>query len=97
MRHLAVLILDEFIEYLDTRVITNTICSAMRPFHAELIFLVFFIILRMNIRMSIIYLFHCSFLFALHLDRSLNTRVDKKSNAVFIFAKLCSTLVCGSN
>ena len=40
MRHLTVVILDEFIDCLHTRVITNTICSAMRPFHAELIFFI---------------------------------------------------------
>ena len=40
MRHLTVVILDEFIDYLDTRVISNTICSTMRPFHAELIFFI---------------------------------------------------------
>ena len=42
----------------------------------------------MNIRMSIIYLSPCSFLFAFHLDWSLNTRIDKKSNEVFIFCEI---------
>ena len=39
--------------------------------------------------------FLCSFLFALHLYYSLDTGVDKKSNAVCLFANFCSTLVCG--
>ena len=40
----------------------------------------------------------CSFFFALHLEWSLNLSTDKKSNAICIFANLCSTyLVCGSN
>ena len=39
----------------------------------------------------------CLFLFALHLEWCLNKSVDKKSNAIFIFAKLCSNLVNGSN
>ena len=38
--------------------------------------------------MSIIYLSPCSFLFAFHLDWSLNTRVDKKSNEVFIYCEI---------
>ena len=37
------------------------------------------------------------FLFALYLEWSLNTIVDKKSNAVCIFANICSNLVCGSS
>ena len=99
MRHLIAVISDELIDSSHTRVITNTICSARRSFHDGfklfflLIFLSLFIPFRTNIRMSIIYLSPRSFLFALYLDWSLNTRVDKKSNAVFIFAKLCSTLV----
>ena len=39
----------------------------------------------------------CSFLFALHLEWSFNTSANKKSNEVFIFANLCSTLVCRLN
>ena len=99
MRHLTTVRLDELIDFLHTRVITNKICSAMQSMilWGVNIFLSLFIIFRKNIRMSIIYLFPCSFLFALHLDWFLNTRVDKKSNAVFIFPKLCSTLVCGGS
>ena len=37
--------------------------------------------------------FPYSFLFALHLEWSLKTSVDKKSNAVCIFENLCSILV----
>ena len=39
--------------------------------------------------------FACSLLFALYFEWFLNTNADKKSNAVCIFANLCSTLVCG--
>ena len=39
----------------------------------------------------------CLSLFALHLEWFLNTSVYKISNAVCIFANLCSTLVCGLN
>ena len=40
----------------------------------------------------------CSFLFALHLEWSLDINTDQKSNAICILANLCSTLlVCGSN
>ena len=38
--------------------------------------------------MSIIYLSPCSFLFALHLDWSLNTRVDKKIKCSFCICKI---------
>ena len=40
----------------------------------------------------------CSFLFVVHLECSFNISIDKKSDAICIFANLCSTLpVCGSN
>ena len=80
MRHLTTVRLDELIDFLHTRVITNKICSAMQSMilWGVKIFLSLFIIFRTNIRMSIIYLFKCSLLFALHLDWSLNTSVDKK-------------------
>ena len=65
MRHLTTVRLDELIDFLHTGMITK-------------IFLSLFIIFRTIIRMSIIYLFPCSLLFALHLDWSLNTSVDKK-------------------
>ena len=80
MRHLTTVRLDELIDFLHTRVITNKICCAMQSMilWEVKIFLSLFIIFRKNIRMSIIYLFPCSFLFALHLDWSLNTSVDKK-------------------
>ena len=45
----------------------------------------------MNVRMSIIPS-PCSFLFAVHLEWSLNITIDKKSNAICIFEKLRSTL-----
>ena len=47
-----------------------------------------FIIFRTNIRMSIIYLSPCSFLFALHLDWSFNTSVDKKIKCSFYICKI---------
>ena len=61
-------------------------------FHDGLIFfLSLFITFRTNVRMSIIPS-PCSFFFALHLQWSINLSTDKKSNAVCIFANLCSTL-----
>ena len=45
----------------------------------------------MNARMSIITA-PCSFLFAPHLQWSLNLSTDQKSNAICIFANLGSTL-----
>ena len=61
-------------------------------FHDELIFfLSLFITFRANAGMSIIPS-PCSFLYAFHLQWSLNISTDKKSNAVCTFANLCSTL-----
>ena len=90
MRHLTAVISDEFIDSLHTRVITNTICSAMRSMISWRIkiFLSSFITFRTNIRMSIIYLSPCSFLFALHLDWSFNTSVDKKIKCSFYICKI---------
>ena len=90
MRHLTAVISDEFIDSLHTRVITNTICSAMRSIISWRIkiFLSSFITFRTNIRMSIIYLSPCSFLFALHLDWSFNTSVDKKIKCSFYICKI---------
>ena len=90
MRHLTAVISDEFIDSLHTRVITNTICSAMRSMISwrVKIFLSLFITFRTNIQMSIIYLSPCSFLFALHLDWSLNTSVDKKIKRSFCICEI---------
>ena len=57
------------------------------------IFLSLFITLRTNVRMSIIPS-PFSFLFSLHLEWSHNKSID--NNQIFIFANICSTLVCGS-
>ena len=90
MRHLTAVISDEFIDSLHTRVITNTICSAMRSMISwrVKIFLSLFITFRTNIQMSIIYLSPCSLLFALHLDWSLNTSVDKKIKRSFCICEI---------
>ena len=90
MRHLTTVRLDELIDFLHTRVITNKICSAMQSMilWGVKIFLSLFIIFRTNIRMSIIYLFPCSLLFALHLDWSLNTSVDKKIKRSFCICEI---------
>ena len=80
MRHLTAVSLDELIDFLNTRVITNTICSAMRSIilWRVKIFLSLFVIFRTNIWMSIVYLSPCLLLFALHLNWSLNTGSNKK-------------------
>ena len=90
MRHLTAVSSDELIDSLHTRVITNTICSAMRSIISWRIkiFLPSFITFRTNIRMSIIYLSSCSFLFALHLDWSFNTSVAKKIKCSFYICKI---------
>ena len=75
MRHLTTVRLDELIDFLHTGMITK-------------IFLSLFIIFRTIIRMSIIYLFPCSLLFALHLDWSLNTSVDKKIKRSFCICEI---------
>ena len=69
------------------------VCSAMRSLISWWInfFLSLFITFRTNVRMSIIPS-PCSFFFALHFEWSLNLSTDKKSNAICIFANLCSTL-----
>ena len=68
------------------------VCSAMRSLISWWVnfFLSLFITFRTNVRMSIIPS-PCSFFFALHLQWSINLSTDKKSNAVCIFANLCST------
>ena len=73
--------------------ITNAVCSAMRSVISWWVnfFLSIFITFRTHVRMSIIPS-PCSFFFALHLEWSLNLSTDKKSNAICIFANLCSTL-----
>ena len=60
-------------------------------FHDRFFFLSLFITFRANFRMSII-LYPCSFFFTLHLEWPLKIRIDKKSNAICIFANLRSTL-----
>ena len=90
MRHLTTVSSDELIDSLHTRVISSTICSAMLSMISwrVKIFLSLFITFRTNIRMSIIYLSPCSFLFALHLDWSFNTSVDKKIKCSFYICKI---------
>ena len=90
MRHLTTVRLDELIDFLHTRVITNKICSAMQSMilWGVKIFLSLFIIFRTNIRMRIIYLLPCSLLFVLHLDWSLITSVDKKVSFSFYICEI---------
>ena len=90
MRHLTAVSSDELINSLHNRVITNTICPAMPSMISwrVKIFLSLFITFRTNIRMSIIYLSPCSFLFALHLDWSFNTSVDKKVKCGFYICEI---------
>ena len=73
--------------------ITNAVCSAVRSVISWWVnfFLSLFITFRTHVRMSIIPS-PCSFLFALQLEWSLYLSTDKKSDAICIFAKLCSTL-----
>ena len=75
-------------------IITDAVCSAMRSMIWWWVkfCLSLFITFRTNIGMSIIPS-PCSFFFALHLEWSLNLSTDKKSNAICIFANLCSTLL----
>ena len=90
MRHLTTVSSDELIDSLHTRVISSTICSAMLSMISwqVKIFLSLFITFRTNIRMSIIYLSPCSFLFALHLDWSFNTSIDKKVKCSFYICEI---------
>ena len=90
MRHLTTVRLDELIDFLHTRVITNKICSAMQSMilWGVKIFLSLFIIFRTNIRMRIIYLLPCLLLFVLHLDWSLITSVDKKISFSFYICEI---------
>ena len=90
MRNLTAVSSNEHIDSLHTRVITNTICSAMRSMISwrVKIFLSLFITFRTNIQMSIIYLSPCSFLFALHLDWSFNTSFDKKFKCSFYICEI---------
>ena len=90
MRHLTAVSSDELIDSLHTRVITNTICSTIRSmiWWRVKIFLSWFINFGKNIRMSIIYFSLCSFLFALHLDWSFNTSVDKKIKCSFYICEI---------
>ena len=76
-----------------TWMITATVCSTVRSMISWWVnfFLSLLITFRTNVRMSIIPS-PCSFFFALHLQWSINLSTDKKSNAVCIFANLCSTL-----
>ena len=78
---------------LHTWVITDSVCSAMQSMISwwVIFFLSSFITFRTNVRMSIIPS-PCLFLFVLQLEWSLDISADKKSNAICIFANLCSTL-----
>ena len=73
-------------------------CSTMRSVISwwGKVFLSLFITFRTNVRMSIIplkmFVSICS-----PFGWSLDTSVEKKSDVVYIFAILCSTLACGSN
>ena len=90
MRLLTTVSSDQLIDSLYTRVITNTICSAMWSMISwrVKIFLSLFFTFRTNIRMSIIYLSPCSFLFALHLDWSFNISFDKKIKCSFYICEI---------
>ena len=94
MRHLTAVSSDELIDSLHTQVITNTICSTIRSmiWWRVKIFLSWFINFGKNIRMSIIYFSLCSFLFALHLDWSFNTSVDKKIKCSFYICEIVFNL-----
>ena len=72
---------------------TQFVLQCNQWFHDGLIFffLSLFFTFRTNVRMSIIPS-PCPFFFALQLELSLNSSTDKKSNAICIFANLCSTL-----
>ena len=73
--------------------IADAVCSAMPSLISWWVnfFLTLFITFRTNVQMSIIPS-PCWFFFALHLQWSLNLSTGKKSNAICIFASLCSTL-----
>ena len=90
MRHLTAVSSDKLIDSLHIQVITNRICSAIRSLISwqVKIFLSLFITFRTNIRMSIMFLSPCSFLFALHLDWSFNTSVDKKMKCIFCICEI---------
>ena len=91
MRHFTVVSSDELFASLHTRVITNTICSALRSmvsWRVKIFLFSLFITFRTNIWMSIIYLFPSSLLFALHLDWSFKTSVDKKIKCSFYICEI---------
>ena len=73
--------------------IADSVCSTMPSMISRWVnfFLSLFITFRTNVWMSIISS-ACLFLFALHLEWYLNISIGKKSNAVCLFANLCSTL-----
>ena len=87
MRHLTIVSSDELIDSVHTRVITNTLCSAMRSMISwrVKIFLSWFITFGMNIHYISFPMF---VLFALHLDLSLNPSVDKKIKCSFYICKI---------
>ena len=87
MRHLTAVVLHELINSFHTRVITNTICCAMRSMISWRIkiFLSLFIIFGTNIHYITLPMF---ILFALHLDQSLNPSVDKKIKCSFYICEI---------
>ena len=75
---------------------TQFVLPCNQWFHDELkFFFHYLLLLEWTFRWALSS-FQFSFLFAFHLECSLSTNVDKKSNAVCIFANLCSTLLCSS-
>ena len=86
------------LDSLRTWVITNLVCSVMRSMVSWWfkMFLLLFVTFTTKFGRALPPS-PCSFLFALRFQWSLNTSVHKISNAVCIFANLCSTIVCSSN
>ena len=87
MRHLTIVSSDELIDSFHSRVITNTICSAMQSMISWRVkfFLSWFISFGMNIHYISLPMF---VLFALHLDWSLNPSVDEKIKCSFYICKI---------
>ena len=94
MRNLAAVNLDEstiFFAHLSDHRLS---CDQCDQWWVNIL-LSIFITFRTNIRMNIIPP-HVRF-YLLSIEWSLNAGIDKKPNAICIFANLCSTLVCSSN
>ena len=87
MRHLTAVRSDELIDSLHTRVITNTVCYAMRSMTSwrVKIFLSLFITFETNIHYIPLPML---VLFALHLDWSINPSVHKKIKCSFYICEI---------